>query len=105
MIGNLLKKIFGDKSAKDKKLYWPYVEQDKEIEVQIKNLSDDELRTKTSEFKLLIQEDKLSLENEISELLKEADNQKGWVLQALNDYHIGFLKGLSGAIAFEQLIA
>ena len=27
MIGEILKKIFGDKNAKDKKLYWPYVEQ------------------------------------------------------------------------------
>ena len=41
----------------------------------------------------------------LTKQIDEADNQKGWVRQALNDYHIGFLKGLSGAIAFEQLIA
>ena len=48
------------------------------------------------------------LKQEISTLkyqINDADNQKGWVLPALNDYHIGFLKGLSGALAFEQLLA
>jgi len=74
MIGDLLKKIFGDKNTKDKKFYWPYVEEALAFNAQIKNLSDDELREKTSHFKDLIQKEKLSLENEISELRKEADD-------------------------------
>ena len=74
MIGDLLKKIFGDKNTKDKKFYWPYVEEALAFNAQIKNLSDDELREKTRQFKDLIQQEKLSLENEISELRKEADD-------------------------------
>ena len=74
MIGDLLKKIFGDKNTKDKKFYWPYVEEALAFNAQIKNLSDDELREKTRHFKDLIQKEKLSLENEISELRKEADD-------------------------------
>ncbi len=74
MIGDLLKKIFGDKNTKDKKFYWPYVEEALAFNAQIKNLSDDELREKTRQFKDLIQKEKLSLENEISELRKEADD-------------------------------
>ncbi|NBW59268.1 MAG: hypothetical protein EBR41_01675 [Crocinitomicaceae bacterium] len=74
MIGDLLKKIFGDKNTKDKKFYWPYVEEALAFNAQTKNLSDDELREKTRQFKDLIQQEKLSLENEISELRKEADD-------------------------------
>ncbi|NDC28530.1 MAG: preprotein translocase subunit SecA, partial [Crocinitomicaceae bacterium] len=74
MIGDLLKKIFGDKNTKDKKFYWPYVEEALAFNAQLKNLSDDELREKTRQFKDLIQQEKLSLENEISELRKEADD-------------------------------
>ena len=74
MIGEILKKIFGDKNAKDKKLYWPYVEQALDLEEQIKKLSDDELRAKTTGFKELIQEEKLSIENEKNQLQIEADD-------------------------------
>ncbi|NDA98206.1 MAG: preprotein translocase subunit SecA, partial [Flavobacteriia bacterium] len=73
-MGDLLKKIFGDKNTKDKKFYWPYVEEALAFNAQLKNLSDDELREKTRQFKDLIQQEKLSLENEISELRKEADD-------------------------------
>ena len=65
MIGDLLKKIFGDKNTKDKKFYWPYVEEALAFNAQIKNLSDDELREKTRQFKDLIQQEKLSIEKEI----------------------------------------
>ena len=46
------------------------------------------------------------LEREI-EVLKHqisiSDSQKGWVLEALNRYQIGFMKGVSDAIDFEYL--
>ena len=69
MIGDLLKKIFGDKNAKDKKFYWPYVEEALAFHVQIKSLSDDELRQKTIKFKELINAEKLELENEITQII------------------------------------
>ena len=53
MIGDILKKIFGDKSAKDKKLYWPYAEQAIAAWEAVKSLSDNELRFKTNEFNCL----------------------------------------------------
>jgi preprotein translocase subunit SecA len=58
MIGDILKKIFGDKSAKDKKLYWPYVEQATAALESVKALSDNELRAKTNEFKKIISDEK-----------------------------------------------
>ena len=52
---NLIKKIFGDKSSKDIKLLWPIVEQINVEYEKIKNLSDDQLKAKTVEFKEKIQ--------------------------------------------------
>ncbi|MFM7758275.1 MAG: hypothetical protein ACKO6J_05010 [Crocinitomicaceae bacterium] len=42
MIGDILKKLFGDKSSKDKKEYWPYVEKVLEANKQIISLTDNE---------------------------------------------------------------
>jgi len=55
MIGDILKKFFGDKSAKDRKQYQPVIDQTNQFLEQVKQLSDDELRGKTSEFKSTIQ--------------------------------------------------
>ena len=74
MIGDILKKIFGDKSSKDKKLYWPYVEQATAAHEKIKLLSDDELRGKTKEFKQLIEVEKEQLEAELNSLKNKAED-------------------------------
>lgn len=74
MIGDILKKIFGDKSAKDKKLYWPYVEQTLAASETIKSLSDNDLRLKTNEFKKIILEEKQALEDEFTELRAKAED-------------------------------
>jgi len=50
MIGDLLKSIFGDKTAKDRKEYWPFVEKANAAWQTIQNLSDDQLREKTRGF-------------------------------------------------------
>ena len=47
----LIKKIFGDKSEKDVKELWPVVQEINEEYEKLKNLSDDELKAKTAEFK------------------------------------------------------
>jgi preprotein translocase subunit SecA len=74
MIGDILKKIFGDKSAKDKKQYWPYVEQTTAALDAVKALSDNELRAKTNEFKRIVLDEKRVLEDELTELRAKAED-------------------------------
>ena len=54
MIGNLLKKLFGDKNAKDQKHYEPFSIAANEFQLSLKSISDDELRGKTFAFQQLI---------------------------------------------------
>jgi len=76
MIGDLLKSIFGDKNAKDRKEYWPFVEKANTAWEHIKQLSDEELRGKTQGFQAQIKEAIASLESELAALeLKAADLQ------------------------------
>ncbi len=74
MIGDLLKKIFGDKNAKDKKLYWPYVEQTLSELEKVKSLSDQGLRDKTREFQARIRTEKQKLEDELISLKVKAED-------------------------------
>jgi preprotein translocase subunit SecA len=76
MIGDLLKKIFGDKNAKDKKLYWPYVEQTLVQLEKVKSLSDQGLRDKTREFQARIRTEKEQLEAELATLRAQAEDVK-----------------------------
>ena len=66
----ILKKIFGDKHTKDTKLLWPIVEEIKEEYEKIKDLTEEELRSKTAEFKEKIQNYTAELRQKI-EVLKE----------------------------------
>ncbi len=50
-----LKKLFGDKQAKDLKILWPVVEEINEEYEKIKDFSDEQLKNKTIEFKEKIQ--------------------------------------------------
>ncbi len=51
MLGQLLKKIFGDKNTKAMKDLWPVVDLINEEYEKLNSLTDDELRGKTAEFK------------------------------------------------------
>ena len=51
----LIKKLFGDKHEKDLKVLWPIVEEINSYYETIKNLTNDELKNKTNEFKEKIQ--------------------------------------------------
>jgi preprotein translocase subunit SecA len=51
MIGSLIKKVFGDKASRDLKEMQPYVEKVKAEYPKLHDLSNDELRAKTAEFK------------------------------------------------------
>lgn len=54
--------------------------------------------------KLRLACDQLNREiNILKDQVENAGNQKGWVLDALNRYQIGFLKGLNDSIEFEIL--
>jgi preprotein translocase subunit SecA len=74
MIGNLLKKIIGDKNTKDQSTYQPFVESVNAVYPEIQSLTDNELRAQTNIFIQKIQEDKSSLEDQLSELKEEAEN-------------------------------
>ena len=52
---NIIKKIFGDKNIKSQKELWPIVGEINEEYEKIKDLSEDELKAKTTEFKQKIE--------------------------------------------------
>ena len=64
----LIKKIFGDKHEKDLKVLWPIVEEINNNYETIKNLTNDELKNKTNEFKEKIQAHTEETRKNISEL-------------------------------------
>src|SRR3990170_4061179 len=65
---DFIKKIFGDKHTKETKLLWPIVDEINAEYEKIKNLSDDELLVKTSEFKERIQNHTAETRTKIEEL-------------------------------------
>ena len=65
---NIIKKIFGDKHEKDLKVLWPIVDEINTHYEAIKNLTDDELRNKTKEFKEKIQTHTEETRKQIEEL-------------------------------------
>ncbi len=67
MIG-IIKKIFGTKQDKDVKLLQPIVDEINEKYNKLHNLSDEELKAKTDEFRELIKENSAELEKEKKEL-------------------------------------
>ena len=67
MIGNLLKKIIGDKNTKDRSTYQPFVESVNAVYPEIQSLTDNELRSQTNTFIQKIQEDKSALEEQLAE--------------------------------------
>ncbi len=74
MVAGLLKKLFGDKSEKDRKAYQPYIDETNRFFQEYKSLTDDELRGKTNFFKSKIHEATKDLELEIEQLKTKANN-------------------------------
>jgi len=68
------KKVMGDKSTRDMKTLNPIVQKIHKAYESIKELSNDELRAKTAEFKQRIAEYIATEENEIKELRNKIDN-------------------------------
>ena len=73
MIGNFLKKIIGDKNSKDQITYQPYVDSVISVYPEIQSLSDNELREQTNIFIQKINEDKSSLEDQLTQLKEQAE--------------------------------
>lgn len=69
-----LSKLFGSKSERDIKAIMPYVNKIKEEYSKLTNLSHDELRAKTIEFKARIQEYLKEIDAEIAELKEKSDD-------------------------------
>ncbi len=68
MLGSLLKKFFGDKNVKAAQELWPIVEQINVEWEKLKELTDDELRSKTIEFKERIYESTKDIQVPLNEL-------------------------------------
>lgn len=68
MLSGILKKVFGDKNAKALKELWPIVDKINIEYNKIKELSDDQLKAKTVEFKEKIQNETLEIRKRIDEL-------------------------------------
>ncbi len=75
MIGDFLTKLFGSKSAKDVKRLSPIVEEINRFYSEYDKLSDEQLKSKTIEFRNLINEKIQDLENEKSELENKLQNE------------------------------
>lgn len=76
MISNLLKKILGDKSTKDRKEYQPYIDKARGFQEQFKSLTDDELRGKTVAFKEIVLQETKPLEDEVADLKIKAEQKE-----------------------------
>ncbi|HYV62308.1 MAG TPA: hypothetical protein VE958_06520, partial [Bryobacteraceae bacterium] len=64
MINTVLGKVFGTKNERELKRLMPRVEAIRALEPQMQQLSDDQLRAKTDEFRTRIQERLASLPDE-----------------------------------------
>ncbi|MDG3583635.1 preprotein translocase subunit SecA [Galbibacter pacificus] len=73
LLNSVLKVFVGDKAKKDVKALQPTVDQIKSFEEELTQLSHDELRAKTQEFKKKIKEATASFDEKIEQLKAEAD--------------------------------
>ncbi len=82
---NIVKKIFGDKHAKNIKELSPIVDEINQEYEKIKDLSDDELKHKTIEFKEKIQNETSELREKIDEIKKQLQSDEDFDRQELYD--------------------
>ena len=72
LVNSILKILVGDKSQKDVKAIQPLVKKVKSFEAALSQLSHDELRDKTAEFKQKIKEGRAAFDSQINELKTKA---------------------------------
>lgn len=73
IITSILKVFVGDKSQKDIKAIQPIISKTKSFENEFQSLSNDELRAKTTAFKIKIKEARADKDNKITTLKQEAE--------------------------------
>ena len=73
MLKFITKLFGGSKSEKDVKIMWPVVEEIKPLFATLENLSNDELRSKTQEFKSKIKDHLKPIDQEIADLTKKSE--------------------------------
>ena len=71
MIGKALAKVFGTSNEREIKRMRPQVEQINALEQQLQQLTDEQLRAKTAEFRARIKERTQEADNEIARLSAE----------------------------------
>ncbi len=76
MISTLLKRIFGDKNTRAIKDYWPIVDQINLEFEKLQNLTDDELRAKTAEFKKRISDATMDIQTPLAEFKNKLLNDQ-----------------------------
>ena len=74
MIGDILKKIFGDKSTKDQKRYQPFVDKTSSFLAEIQQVTDDGLREKSIGFRAKIKNAISAQEAEVANLQEQVSN-------------------------------
>jgi preprotein translocase subunit SecA len=82
---NIVKKLFGDKHEKNLKLLWPVVDEINQEYEKLKQLSDDELRAKTQEFKDKINEFTAETKKHIDELKEKLQSDEDFDRNAAYD--------------------
>jgi len=75
-IGKTVKKMFGTKHERDVKSYMPVVEQINEYYEELQEISNDELRNKTQQFRERVAEYLEEVDREIQEAQNEADQEE-----------------------------
>jgi len=81
----VFKKLFGDKYAKDLKLLWPIVEEINEEYEKLKNISNDELKAKTAEFKQKIQDHTKETREKLEKLKEKLQSDEEFDRQEAHD--------------------
>ena len=76
MLGKILKLFVGDKSKKDLKLINPIIDKIHSFEQEMNNLSNDELRAQTLEFKNQIKNSTSEIDSQIINIKEEIDDVK-----------------------------
>ena len=79
MIGsifNTIAKVFGSKSERDLKTIYPIVTEINQVYEKLRNISNDELRGKTADFKITIADHLKDIDTEIVELTHAAEAEK-----------------------------
>lgn len=82
---NLIKKVFGDKHTKDVKILSPIVDEINQEYEKIKSISNDELKSKTAEFKQKIQDYTIETRDKIEEIRKKLQGDEDFDRNAAYD--------------------